>query len=417
MTPRHRWPRDWGVVLLLTTAWTVFISYLAVQRYLAMRTEFDLAVYSHVMWTTTQGSPFFNSLVEGATNYLSHHFAPLLLIYVPLYAAWPDPRVLLIAQTALLASAALPLYAFARLHAGIGLGLTVVVAYFASPLLPYVAFADFHEIAPALPLLMAAGAALLDRRARATVIFLVLALLAKEEIAVIALGFGLYAMLIQRRWRFGLALSVGSVLWAVLLFRILMPAFAGSPVGGSGDFGFLWRYRALGDTPAAIARTLFTRPADVARLLATPDRGLFLWQLLAPLAFLPLLGQPAFLLALPPLAYLLLSDYAFQYSIRYHYTTPLIPFLFLPTVVALAWLRRRNTHIATAAAVLMLIATVIAAWRWSPLPGGGDYRPADFAVTDDARSGAHPRRRHPTIRTRGRRFLPPTVAGEPLAHR
>lgn len=376
---------DWVAVLLLAAVWTAIVSYLAVQRYLAMRTEFDLAVYSHVIWTTTQGRPFFNSLVDGTTNYLSHHFAPLLLIYVPIYAVWPDPRALLIAQTAILASGALPLYGFARGRIGVGLGLAVVLAYFASPLLPYVAFADFHEIAPALPLLIAAGAALLNRRPRATVIFLALALLTKEEVAVIALGFGLYAMLIQRRWRFGLALSAGSILWGLLVFGVLMPLFSGS-LGEGGDFGFLWRYRALGGTPGEIAHTLITRPLDVARSLATPERGVYLWQILAPLAFLPLLGQPAFLLALPPLAYLLLSDYSFQYSIRYHYATPLIPFLFLATVVALQYLRRWDRRVATVAAAGMLAASLTTSWLWSPLPGGGGYQPAEFAVTEEARA-------------------------------
>lgn len=382
---RNSFTRDWGVVLLLTVVWTAIVSYLAIQRYLAMRTEFDLAVYSHVIWTTTQGHPFFNSLVDGVTNYLGHHFAPLLLIYVPIYIAWPDPRVLLIAQTAILASGALPLYAFARGRIGVRLGTVVVLAYLASPLLAYVAFADFHEIAPALPLLIAAGAALLGRRARATVIFLVLALLTKEEIAVIALGFGLYAMLIQRRWRYGCALAVGSIVWGVLVFRVLMP-FAASGAVRDGDFGFLWRYQALGGTPGEIARTLVTRPDEVMRVMTTPERGLYLWQLLAPLAFLPLLGQPAFLLTLPPLVYLLLSDYAFQYSIRYHYTTPLIPFLFLATVVALRHLRRWDRRAADIAAAVMLLATLAAAWRWSPLPGGGGYWPSEFAVTEEARA-------------------------------
>ncbi len=388
MTVRSRGYRrptwDWGVVLLLVAVWTVGISYLAVQRYLAMRTEFDLAVYSHVIWTTTQGRPFFVSLVDGATNYLSHHFTPLLLIYVPIYAAWADPRALLIAQTAILASGALPLYGFARGRIGVRLGLAVIVAYLASPLLAYVAFADFHEIAPALPLLIAAGAALLDRRSRAAVIFLVLALLAKEEIAIIALGFGLYAMFIQRRWRYGFAIAVGSVVWGALVFRVLMPLFSGSLAGGD-DFGFLWRYQALGGTPGEIVTTVITRPGEVARSLATPERGMYLWQLLAPLAFLPLLGQPAFLLALPPLAYLMLSDYAFQYSIYYHYATPVIPFIFLATVVALGYLRRWDRRIAAGAAVLMLAATLVAAWRWGPLPGQQRYRPMEYAVTDAAR--------------------------------
>jgi len=61
----------------------------------------------------------------------------------------------------------------------------------------------------AVPLLMAAGAALLDERPGATLLWLGLALLAKEEVALIAVAMGLYAWLIQRRRRFGLGLAAG----------------------------------------------------------------------------------------------------------------------------------------------------------------------------------------------------------------
>jgi uncharacterized membrane protein len=380
--PVRRWlrSRGWLIVGLLAGLWSLVVGWLAVSRYLAFNTGYDLGVFAQVVWATTQGRPFFTSMVEGTTNFLAHHFTPLLAILVPFYSIWPDARLLLIFQTVALAAGAIPLYAFARRRLGPGMALLTVLAYFLFPPLHSVALFDFHAIALAVPLLMAAGVALIDERPRATVIWLALALLAKEEVAVIAVGFGLYALLIQRRRRFGAALTTGAGVWALLLFSWIMPSLGQTLVG----YPFVYRYRTLGETPGQVIRTLFTRPGTIVHVLATRDKARFLWQLLAPLAGLPLLGWPVVLLSLPILAYLLLSDWSFMSSTRYHYTAPVIPFLFLASVVALQRLGARGPRYRLVGAAVLLLSALVSAWWWSPLPGGGSYEPATFAITEEA---------------------------------
>ena len=104
-------------------------------------------------------------------------------------------------------------------------------------------------------------------------------------------------------------------------------------------------------------------------------------QLLVPLAFLPLFGFPAILLALPTYAYSMLSDYAFQTSITYQYTAPLIPFLMLATVVGLQRIRRRQSREFHWAAIALAATTLISARLLSPLPGGQAYNADTFRVT------------------------------------
>jgi uncharacterized membrane protein len=379
--PVSRWlrSRGWLFAGLLASLWSLVVGWLAVSRHLAFNTGYDLGVFTQVVWATTQGRPFFTSMVEGTTNFLAHHFTPLLAILVPFYSIWPDARLLLVFQTVALAAGAIPLYAFAARRLGSGMALLIVLAYFLFPPLHFIALFDFHAIALAVPLLMAAGVALIDERPRATVIWLILALLAKEEVAVIAVGFGLYALLIQRRRRFGAALTVGAGVWMVLLLSWIMPSLGQDLVG----YPFVFRYRTLGETPGQVIRTLFTRPGTVVRVLATREKGVFLWQLLAPLAGLPLLGWPVVLLSLPTLFYLLLSDWGFMSSTRYHYTAPLIPFLFLATVVALQKFAPRDPRYRLIGSAVLLMSALVSAWWWSPFPGGGSYEPATFAVTEE----------------------------------
>jgi uncharacterized membrane protein len=366
----------------LAVFWSLAIAWLAVTEHLAFNTGYDLATFAQVVWATAQGRPFYTSLTAGTANFLGLHFSPLLAVLAPFYSIWPDARLLLFAQAVVLAAGAIPLFAFARTRLGFGLTLLAVLAYFLYPPLHYIGLFEFHAIAFSVPLLMAAGAALLDERPYATVIWLGLALCVKEEIALIAVGFGLYALLIQRRRRFGAALTIGTVLWTVLLFVVVMPAL--NP--GEGSYVFVRRYGTLGATLGEVVRTLFTHPEVAFQLVATEAKALFLWRLLAPLAGLPLLGFPAVLLTLPTLAYSLLSDYEFQTSIRYHYTAPLIPLLFLAAVVALWRLRVRRLLLGRIGGAMLLTAALVSAWLWSPLPGGREFQPSDFDITEEDRA-------------------------------
>jgi hypothetical protein len=81
---------------------------------------------------------------------------------------------------------------------------------------------------------------------------------------------------------------------------------------------------------------------------------------------------------------LLLSDYQFQVSIQYHYTAPLLPFLFLATVIALQRLAYRNPRLGRIAGLVLLLASLVSVWWWSPLPGGRGHEPTDYVVSEEA---------------------------------
>ena len=134
---------------------------------------------------------------------------------------------------------------------GIGAGLLVALAYLLYAPLHFVALSDFHEISLAVPLLMAAGAALLERRLRLSLVCLALAILAKEEVILIVFGFGLYIYFVMRRRRAGAAVTIAAVLIGILVFKVLIPA----PNGGS-SYTFFNRYTVLGTSPGEMLRTL-----------------------------------------------------------------------------------------------------------------------------------------------------------------
>ena len=153
-----------------------------------------------------------------------------------------------------------------------------------------------------------------------------------------------------------------------------------------GDYTFIRRYGSLGETPSQIVLTLFTEPTIVINLLTSEAKQYFIYALLLPLGGLPLLGLPAFSLALPTFAYLMLSDYEFQVNISKHYSAPILPFLYLSTVTALERLQKQKilaipqVYTTWMSSGFLLLAALLGAYTLSPLPGGGKYTPAAYEV-------------------------------------
>lgn len=373
----------WMIVLLLMVGWAVWLTILSLRQHDGFHNiGNDLGIYAQIVWTTAHGEPFYTSLTRQTTNFLGHHFVPLVALFAPLYRLLPDARLLLIGQAILLSMGAIPLYEFARRRLPPFAAVAIIIAYFLSPLLANIALFEFHEISLAVPLLMAAGAALLNHRYRLMVIWLLLALGAKEEVALIAIGFGLYLLLILREWRWGTGITIGAVMWSVFLFGWFMPSLNTL----DGTYTFVQRYGSLGDSPAQIIQTILTQPQQLWSLITTPAKREFLVALLLPLAGLPLLGLPALLLALPTLAYLLFSDYELHVAITNHYSAPLIPFFFLATVIALQRVYALRTLVGHVVIGFLLIASVWGYLTLSPLQGGGSYDPSRYEVTDAHRT-------------------------------
>ncbi len=376
---REGWP--WLALLVMSCAWAALLFWMEVQKYLSFHVGGDLGVYAQSVWSTAFGRPFYMSVLGGPGNFLGHHFAPLVAILAPLYRLWPDARLLLAAEVAALALAAIPLYVCARTRLGPATGLLIVLIYFLYPPLHFAALTDFHEIHLAVPLLMASTVSLVDRRFRTSILWLAIALLAKEEVAFIAIGFGVYISLVFRRWRLGLAVAAATLVWGILVLQVIIPA-----LNAGGNYAFYGRYATLGSTPREMVHTLIFHPLTILRLMTEPDKLIFIAQVLLPLGCLPVIGAPIILLAIPTLVYLLLSDYSYMTSITFYYTAPLIPFLFVAVIVALQRLQAWKVRAYQLALVVLTVAVLISARLWSPLPGGNAYAPDIYKVTDADRA-------------------------------
>lgn len=305
-------------------------------------TASDLAVFDQVLWNTIHGR-FMESTLSLARcephSFFGDHFSPALLLILPLYALVPRPETLIVVQTAALALGVWPVYLLSRRFLPSSeQRLVWVAAYLLSAPLSFIALYDFHEITLAVAPLGFAMYFLATRRTVPMILCLVCALLAKEEVALIGIGFGV-ALAFQGRWRSSAVVIVGSAVAFVVTLKIIIPAFAaGAP------YQYLGRYASLGRDELEIARTLLLDPLRALAVLGEGEVGskvVFVLSLFGPGLGLALRSKWALVPSLPPLGYLMLSDYGGQHTLHNQYGAPLIPLALGASILGVAALGDR----------------------------------------------------------------------------
>jgi uncharacterized membrane protein len=322
-------------------------SCLTILRHMALNSSgFDLAIQHQVLWNLAHGRGFGSSIE--VTNYLGDHVALTLPVFVPFLWIWDDVRVLLIAQSVVLALGAWPVYRLASRRLGRPLeGLLWAGVYLLTPAIGFMNKYDFHDLVLALPILLAAIDAIEAGRMKSAGVWLLLALGTREEVGLAVAGIGVWCMIARRHRRFGIVCTAAGVVWAVTALYVVIPHFRG---GATSDT--LARYAWLGDSPGEILKTLVTEPWH---LFATHyhrvRRLVFPIQLLWPLAGFPLLEPGRLAIALPNLALSFASAAISQNSIYFQYNAPILPILFWAAIAG----HRRLLAAGRSRAVLLIL--------------------------------------------------------------
>lgn len=372
-TVRHLPARFWdGLFLALLCVYVSLFGTLAVLRYLTfhtgyydLNTAWDLGQYGQLIWNSLHGRLLEGTFVRDTATFLGKSFTPILLAFVPLYAVWPSPIVLLIVQVLGLGVAGLALYWWARRQVGSAFAWLIALAYYLHPGLQHIGLTEFHEIALAVPLLAFATFFLLREHYRGLLVCLTLGLFVKEEIGLVVAMFGVYIFLFQRRYVLGAGMALFGIGWTVLLLQVLIPFFRGAEYGatfyyfGQGEIGGGGaRYGYLGRSVPEIALTLLTQPGKVLAYVWIPEKIAYVFHLLAPLAFIPLGGAEILALGLPTFTYSVLSTYPLQYEIRSYYFSPLLPFLFFALTSGVQRILTCRTKVRYALATALCVSSI-----------------------------------------------------------
>lgn len=355
--------------------YAVGLSWLSLERHAAHLTNaLDLGYYSNTLWNTLHGQPFRFTTYHQANfvfpefdpnvarkqdDLLAYHVEPILLPLSLLYAIWPDPRILLIVQSLILASGAWPAYRIARRHnISSWVALVFPTIYLLSPSLISANLSDFHPVAFSAALFLWAFDALERGAFRTYFLFVGLLLMLKEEMGLEVAMLGLWAvahggtglvdwlcnirrsspgaaqgkMAAMRAWlmsptvRAGLLTILLAAAWTVIAILIQRDA-----AGRQLSF-FASRYAWLGHNPKELlVNALTTR--SIFDWLRQPGAYGYLGFMLAQTGFMALFAPEVLLLAGPETLINLFSSFDWMHSGLAHYSAPIVPFLVIATIV------------------------------------------------------------------------------------
>lgn len=369
-------------LLLALSAATAAVDTLAsFLRHVHLQSGLDLAIFDQVVWHYSRFEAPFSS-IKGE-NILGDHFHPLVAVLAPLYWVWSDPRMLLLAQSVLVAASIIPVFLFAERRLGRTGAYLLAAAYAAYWGLQVGVVYDFHEVAFA-PLLIALAILLSDRRRWGWFwVVIALLLLDKENFAVFVVVFGIY-LLTLREFRHAIALVVVGLVWYELTTRVLIPHF--NPRG----VWVQWTYQELGkDAPAALW-ALIQAPWRLFTIsFSTGQKAHTIVWLFLPFLFLSIPSR-LFILALPLLGERFLSTSQQFWGEQYHYSMAIAPVLAMGAAAGLKNLLellpgRRRALLMTGAAAAMLAVSLGLSVRGNPqsalyeLTKRGTYQTPPFA--------------------------------------
>ncbi len=362
-----RLPRQERICLLLLALgvglYLCFFCSLVFRRYTRFAVlDFDLGIFDQATWLISRGySPFIT--IRG-THLLADHFSPVLYLVAPLYWLWDSPKALLLAQTAVLAAGALPLYALARRQlASAPAALLLALVYLLYPPMQWSNMYEFHPETFATPVLLGAFYALHRAHWKTYYTLLILATFTKETVGLAVAAVGFYALFIDRR------VGIRTILLGILAMGVAMETVRLFNHGVSSPYIAL--YAPLGSTPGAILAHLARHPFAVAATLETNTTLNYLRDLLLPLCFLPLLAPEVLLLTAPLLLLNLLSNRDTMHDMHFQYTALITPFLLIASLRALQICVRYTS--AGVMWTLLLCQIACLPWAVSKSPMGPEY--------------------------------------------
>ncbi len=335
---------------------------------------YDFARFSQAIWNTLDGEFLFSSIKY--RSILGDHFSPLMALAAPFLLIWPDERLLFLVQVINVTVAGLILYKMFR-EKRPELAPWFLLVFFLNPALHEVTLFEVRRIVFALPFLALALYALSKHNRWLMLLGLLLALLAKEDIAFIVFMIGLYLLIFERDWKWGLALMVLGAGWLIVVSLWIIPIF--DTAKDAGDYPQLYYFDFLGNSVGEIGTNILADPLLIFRRMFGLTQISAILRILLPVALiLPFLEPRWLLFTVPYLVILFLSNDEDMIQVAKWYPATILIVLF--SAIAVGWQRipRRWERWAM---VLLLACTMLGFFLFSPAPLGGRFEPELYRVS------------------------------------
>jgi uncharacterized membrane protein len=348
----------WLLAAMILTS-TLGFSALAYLKFASFNWETEDTTFVGYAFFQTLNGKFFPCYAREGSLFGSHPDF-ILTAWFPIFRLAPSMLSLFFFQSLMISLAAWPAYLLARSHTCDRL--TALIAAAGLLFLPPVVgqhVNHIHDDQFGLAFLLFAMYFFEKEQFPKFGLFMVLATLAKETIALNAMMFGLYALIRRRQRQWIAGPLVWGVVYLVVMLKWLMPKWG--PWGGV-LYGQMLYFSQYGNTPAEVLKHFALHPVETLKTMLAPDRLKYLGLLLAPLLMILPFGSWAWLVAAPSLAINLLGTNDLLRHFFWHYSLIAGGVLWASFLIALPrWSRILERRFGTRnyARILCLIALVL----------------------------------------------------------
>jgi uncharacterized membrane protein len=280
---------------------------------------YDMGIFAQMYDSMTETGLPYTTCERG--EYLSHfavHFSPILYLLLPFCYIFKATDVLVWAQILVVFSGVFPLLLICRRIKLSNLRTTLIcLVYLLYPAMSSGAFYDFHENAFLAPLILWTLYFVHAEKWIPTFIFALGVLMVKEDAAMYVGFIALYVIFSRKKIWQGIGLFVMTFCYFLFAMHMLLSGGEGIMLGGR-------YYNIIGYDGSFIdlLRVALVNPALYAAESFTPAKLLYAFNMLLPLAFLPLMTRkPSRWLLIAPLFVInLITDYKYQFNLQFQYS-------------------------------------------------------------------------------------------------
>lgn len=318
--------------LVLTALHALLFSTLSLRMFHAMNLGYtDSGVWAEALSNTLRGR-FLHSNVFTFGNVLGDHMVPVLIFILPVFAIFPRHETLHVINAIALSAGAIPVFLLAWQRWRMPWpAFLMSIAYLVFPSISHLVFSysyGFHPVILSLPLLLAALYFVVEGKLIRFWVFLGLALLANETVAIAVAALPPFILFRLKRKLLAASVFFVAISWFFLSVKVFIPLFrGGEPYWQVGSL-----YSHVGGSVSGMIKYAVAHPIDVAKLVFTGRKVGYLLQLLVPLGLLSLLSPTALAVAAPTALLLLLAERPDIQSIAFWNQVTLLPFIFLAAV-------------------------------------------------------------------------------------
>ncbi len=353
MQPLRKLLRPQLILWVLIIAYAAYFSSFTVLRYKTLYASyFDLGIMHQTVHNTYMSlktgdfSRFLeltDPLGSGQLKRMGVHNDILLALIAPFYFLHDSPATLLVIQSVIVALGALAVFlitsvVFNKSKYKGAVSLAFALSYLLNPVLQRANIYDFHAVVLATTTLLFMFYFFIRKRYYLSFLFLLLSLMAKEQVSLVTAFFGIYSFFILRKDKknatFPIVVFLTSVVWFIGSVFIAIPYFRGE------QHFAVARYDDFGDSPGSILTGLLKNPSVVFHRIFHPDTYRYFLFLLGPVGFLSVLALPVLLIAAPEFGINLLSSSWNMRNIIYQYTAVIQPFIFISAIYGAAFLTK-----------------------------------------------------------------------------